>query len=211
MGLPFDSAERKRIPMYTGLRVYFPDALAAVAAHSFASNEKHNPGEPCHWAREKSNDHMDCIDRHLTDIAAKHGDLDVRVSELKAVVWRALAQLQLDLEEQAIRDAAERARIVRQERADEEYAFKPLNRKTGRFEVEPYGGQGAYGPGASGFSHGSFDVVSTPQHCPDGCRQGPCVCGRYKPGHGPGEIRHNVGETGACDCPVCITGSLEPR
>jgi hypothetical protein len=80
--------------MFTGLITYFPDALAAVAAHSFINNEKHNPGEPCHWSREKSNDHMDCIVRHITDIATGAD----KVEELKAVVWRGLAELQLAIE-----------------------------------------------------------------------------------------------------------------
>lgn len=94
MSLPTDSAARKRIPMFSGLLVYFPDALAAVAEHSFDSNEKHNPGEPVHWSREKSSDHMDCIVRHMTDIAAGAD----KIAELKAVVWRGLAELQLALE-----------------------------------------------------------------------------------------------------------------
>jgi hypothetical protein len=29
---------------------YFPDALAAVAQISYQGNQKHNPGEPLHWA-----------------------------------------------------------------------------------------------------------------------------------------------------------------
>lgn len=102
MSLPTDSKARKGIPMFTGLLVYFPDALAAVAKHSFDSNEKHNPGEPCHWSREKSNDHMDCIARHLTDIAAGAD----KIEELKAIAWRALAELQLTIEERAETDAA---------------------------------------------------------------------------------------------------------
>lgn len=94
MSLPADSAARKRIPMFSGLLAYFPDALAAVAEHSFDSNEKHNPGEPLHWSREKSSDHLDCIVRHMTDIATGAD----KIAELKAVVWRGLAELQLTLE-----------------------------------------------------------------------------------------------------------------
>lgn len=97
MSLPTDSAARKRIPMFSGLLAYFPDALAAVAKHSFDSNEKHNPGEPLHWSREKSSDHLDCCARHLTDIATGAD----KIEELKALAWRALAELQLTLEAQA--------------------------------------------------------------------------------------------------------------
>ena len=94
MSLPTDSTARKRIPMFSGLLAYFPDALAAVAEHSFVSNEKHNPGEPLHWSREKSSDHLDCCVRHLTDIATGAN----KIEELKALTWRALAELQLTLE-----------------------------------------------------------------------------------------------------------------
>lgn len=94
MSLPTDSAARKRIPMYEGLLKYFPDALAAVAQHSFESNEKHNPGEPVHWSREKAADHKDTIIRHMTDIATGADEVD----ELKAVAWRSLAALQLAIE-----------------------------------------------------------------------------------------------------------------
>ena len=44
--LPTDPKERKKIPIYSGVLKYFPDAIAAVAAVSFAGNEQHNPGEP---------------------------------------------------------------------------------------------------------------------------------------------------------------------
>lgn len=104
MSLPTDSAARKRIPMYTGLLVYFPDALAAVAQHSFDNNEKHNPGELLHWSREKSSDHLNCCVRHLTDIATGAD----KIEELKALAWRALAELQLTLEAQAVKPKTER-------------------------------------------------------------------------------------------------------
>lgn len=95
-----DSAARKRIPMYTGLIVYFPDALAAVAALSFESNEKHNPGEPLHWSRDKSADHDDCVIRHMTDVATAK-DIDVEIHERRQAAWRALAGLQLAIERKA--------------------------------------------------------------------------------------------------------------
>lgn len=98
MTLPTDSKERKNAPMARGLLDYFPDALAAVARLSQKGNDKHNPGEPLHWSREKSNDHADCIVRHLAErgtVDAEDGDLhDVKVA------WRALAMLQIALEAQ---------------------------------------------------------------------------------------------------------------
>jgi hypothetical protein len=54
--------------MFRGALMYFPAALAALAKHSYDSNEKHNPGEPMHHARGKSMDHSDCIMRHLVDL-----------------------------------------------------------------------------------------------------------------------------------------------
>lgn len=102
-----DSKERKETPMFSGLLRYFPDALAAVSRLSYKGNEKHNPGEPLHWAREKSTDHGDCIVRHqvvFDQIDTENGEYHA-----VAVAWRALAQLQL-LEEkraQLQREAAE--------------------------------------------------------------------------------------------------------
>jgi len=90
-----DSEARKRMPMATGLLDYFPDALAAVAEVSFAGNEKHNPGEPVHWTRGKSNDHANCIMRHLVDRGGFGSD---KIRHSAALAWRALALLQEELE-----------------------------------------------------------------------------------------------------------------
>jgi hypothetical protein len=97
--LPTDSAARKRIPFVTGLIDYFPDALAAVAEVSFVGNEKHNPGQPLHWSREKSADHADCIGRHLLE----RGTIDpiTKVRHSAQLAWRALANLQIEIEEDA--------------------------------------------------------------------------------------------------------------
>jgi hypothetical protein len=92
-----DSNERKRTPLYSGLIDYFPLALAAVARHSFRANEKHNPGEPLHWDREKSTDHKDCLARHLVDIECFNTTTG-EFEEACAAAWRALAILQ-ELEE----------------------------------------------------------------------------------------------------------------
>lgn len=89
------SAQRKEYPMTTGLLDYFPDALAMVSHVSFKANQKHNPGEPMHWSREKSNDHTDCELRHLVERGYKDPD-GLRHSAEK--VWRALADLQHELE-----------------------------------------------------------------------------------------------------------------
>lgn len=87
------SASRKATPIFSGALRYFPDALAAVARLSKAGNDKHNPGEPLHWSRGKSNDHGDCLVRHQIEF----DQIDPETGEYHAVAvaWRALAQLQL--------------------------------------------------------------------------------------------------------------------
>lgn len=95
--LPTDSGKRKNIPIVTGVLDYFPAAIAAVAEVSKVGNEKHNPGQPLHWSRGKSNDHADSIGRHLIE----RGSLDP-VNNLRnsaQLAWRALALLQVELEE----------------------------------------------------------------------------------------------------------------
>jgi len=93
--LPSDPKERKAIPIARGVLDYFPDAIAAVAEVSRVGNEQHNPGQPMHWAKEKSTDHADCVARHLIE----RGKLDVDGLRHSAkLAWRALALLQTELE-----------------------------------------------------------------------------------------------------------------
>lgn len=44
---------------------YFPNAIEAVARHAQYGNDKHNPGEPLHWAFHKSTEHLESAARHL--------------------------------------------------------------------------------------------------------------------------------------------------
>ena len=95
-----DSADRKNRPLFRGCLMYFPDALLAVSEHSKRGNDKHNPGQPLHWAKDKSKDHADCIARHLIDIGANWDNVDPESGSLhaQALAWRALALLQTVLE-----------------------------------------------------------------------------------------------------------------
>lgn len=93
--LPSDPKARKRIPLATGLLDYFPDALADVAGLSLVANEQHNPGEPLHWSRHKSNDHDDCLMRHFMERGTVDSD---GIRHRAKVAWRALAALQLEIE-----------------------------------------------------------------------------------------------------------------
>lgn len=96
MSLPTDPKARKALPITTGVLDYFPDAIAAVAACSKAGNDQHNPGQPLHWARDKSTDHADCIARHLIE----RGTIDQAdgVRHSAKLAWRALALLQVEIE-----------------------------------------------------------------------------------------------------------------
>lgn len=94
--LPTDHAERKGIPIVTGVLDYFPAAIAEIAKVSKAGNDQHNLGEPLHWARGKSTDQADTIARHLLE----RGTIDSDGQRHSAkMAWRALALLQLELEE----------------------------------------------------------------------------------------------------------------
>lgn len=90
-----DAAARKAKPLCTGVLDYFPLALEAVAICSRVGNEQHNPGQPLHWAKDKSTDHADALLRHLID----RGTVDTDgVLHSAKVAWRALAMLQTELE-----------------------------------------------------------------------------------------------------------------
>jgi hypothetical protein len=95
--LPTDSQERKAVPLASGVFDYFPAALAEIARVSKAGNDKHNPGEPLHWARGKSMDQADAIARHLLERGGI--DVDTGMRHSAELAWRALALLQLELEE----------------------------------------------------------------------------------------------------------------
>lgn len=93
--LTTDKAERKNMPIATGVVDYFPLALAEVARVSKVGNDQHNPGQPLHWDKTKSMDHADCIGRHLIE-RGRPDDDGMRHSAKLA--WRALALLELELE-----------------------------------------------------------------------------------------------------------------
>ena len=90
-----DKLGRKQSPLYRGLLLYFPRALACVANISYVANEQHNPGEPIHWDKSKSQDEGDALMRHLVEA----GTIDVDgLRHSGKVAWRALALLERELE-----------------------------------------------------------------------------------------------------------------
>lgn len=108
--LPTDAKARKDVPMARGLLDYFPRALMRVAHLSKVGNDQHNPGEPIHWAKEKSVDHADCIMRHMADRGTV--DIDGERHTTK-IAWRALALLEIELlAEEGDAEAIEQVRTL---------------------------------------------------------------------------------------------------
>jgi hypothetical protein len=93
--IPTNAAARKALPLVTGVLDYFPDALLEVAHCSKVGNDQHNPGQPLHWAKEKSTDEADALGRHLLE----RGTFDTDgVRHSVKVAWRALAMLQREID-----------------------------------------------------------------------------------------------------------------
>lgn len=97
-GLPADNDGRKALPLWNFMFGYFPDAWLEVVKVAVVGNNQHNPGQPLHWAREKSTDQLNTAFRHLFDYG-KGVKMDVDgVHHLAKAIWRLSAQLQLELE-----------------------------------------------------------------------------------------------------------------
>lgn len=121
-----DPKARKDIPLYRGLLKYFPDALCAVAELSRIGSEQHFPGQPMHWGKSKSADHGDCLLRHQIDAGTVDTD---KVRHSTKVAWRALAQLQIELEKAAAKPAENMTATevrARQAEADKRLYARPF-------------------------------------------------------------------------------------
>lgn len=88
---------RKDVPIYSGLFVYFPDALKHVAHCSKVANDQHNPNESLHWNKDKSKQELDSMLRHLLDSVNEDLD-DDGIYHLAKVAWRSLSELQRRIE-----------------------------------------------------------------------------------------------------------------
>ena len=87
------AAQRKAIPVFSGVLKYFPNALKEVAKCSKAGNDQHHPDKPLHWDMDKSKDEYDALTRHLIDHTINPID-DDGMLHLTKVAWRALAGLE---------------------------------------------------------------------------------------------------------------------
>lgn len=96
--LPASAGERKEIPIAEGVIDFFPLALAAIARCSNRATSQHHPGEPMHWDRGKSSDHVNCIIRHLIERDEVDSD---GIPHIHKLAWRALAASQEYEERQA--------------------------------------------------------------------------------------------------------------
>ena len=90
-------SDRKKIPVYSGVLKYFPDAIIEVARCSYAGNNQHNPDKPLHWDRSKSGDELDALARHLLESGTIDSD---GIRHSAKVAWRALANLQKEIEKE---------------------------------------------------------------------------------------------------------------
>tara|TARA_R110001632_G_scaffold27149_1_gene72996 strand:+ start:897 stop:1292 length:396 start_codon:yes stop_codon:yes gene_type:complete len=88
--------KRKATPVFSGVLMYFPDAINTVARCSQAGQQQHAPDEPLKWHREKSGDELDALSRHLLQAGTMDTD---GIRHSAKVAWRALANLQKELEE----------------------------------------------------------------------------------------------------------------
>lgn len=101
IGLPTGDAERKALPIFSGVIEYFPDALLEVARVSRIGNDQHNPGQPLHWAKEKSTNQKDTALRHMMDHYCFDTPRDTDGAyHLAKAAWRSLAALQRLIEQE---------------------------------------------------------------------------------------------------------------
>ncbi len=97
---PGSDSDRKALPVWSGVVMYFPRALREIARVSQVGNDQHNPGQPLHWAKEKSTDQVNTAMRHAMDPGVgNHRATDGPYHQAKAC-WRQLAELELFLEQQ---------------------------------------------------------------------------------------------------------------
>jgi hypothetical protein len=115
---PEGADARNKIPL-AALFDYFPLAMIEIAKVIQAGNDQHNPGEPVHWAREKSTDHGNKVFRHWLE----RGTLDSDGTRHTAkAAWRVLAELETECEMAQGYDAVAEAKAAAAVKAEAEAA-----------------------------------------------------------------------------------------
>lgn len=88
-------ADRKATPVFSGVLMYFPNAIKYVSKVSLAGNQQHHPDKPLHWDMSKSQDEADALTRHLIDAGPDWDALDDdELLHAGKVAWRGLALLE---------------------------------------------------------------------------------------------------------------------
>lgn len=111
---PADDKARKGMPIFKLVTRYFPKALREVTKVSVANNVRYNPDRDpfdINWSRGKSPDQLGSLFRHMMERAVdgkKFEGLSPNVAKLigydrvyvlAEAAWRALAALELEIEE----------------------------------------------------------------------------------------------------------------
>lgn len=113
---PQGADARNKIPL-AALFDYFPLAMIEIAKVIQAGNDQHNPGEPVHWAREKSTDHGNKVFRHWLE----RGTMDTDGTRHTAkAAWRVLAELETECELAQGYDAVAEAKAKRVQAEEQE-------------------------------------------------------------------------------------------
>jgi hypothetical protein len=94
----FVNVARKDVKLWDFMFRYFPDTWLEVVKVAMVGNDKWNPGETMHWARDKSPDQMNSAFRHLWDYGSGSERDEDGCYHLAKAIWRLMAQLQLDIE-----------------------------------------------------------------------------------------------------------------
>lgn len=105
MSLPTDRDARNALPVWDGCIAYFPDCWAEIAKVSALGNKQHALGDKLRFARDVSTDHQNKVMRHMLDHeSGRVFDTDGTYHLAKAA-WRALAALQVAIEEESKKES----------------------------------------------------------------------------------------------------------
>lgn len=96
--LPVDPKERKNLRLWDFMFNYFPLAWLEVVKVAEAGNRQHDIGAALRWDRTKSVDQLNTAFRHQFDYGTGVSRDTDGTYHLAKAVWRLMAQLQLDIE-----------------------------------------------------------------------------------------------------------------